>query len=198
MVGFFSLPASKLVGYVMPALAPAIALLAPGWAPWPRRWQVLGGLAALLCLGLVGALGARAPGSQRDLGRTLAGLWSPGDHLVHVDHYFYDLGFYAGLPAPPIVLSDWDDPEIPHWDNWRKELADAARFDPAAGRDVLWSWRRLPEIGCAPGRWWLVALPEDLPGVQDLPGLTLVQRGRHASLLRIDPRDCGAATPSAR
>ena len=38
---------------------------------------------------------------------------------------------------PSWVVDDWLNPEIATRDNWRKELYDAAKFDPAVGKQVL-------------------------------------------------------------
>jgi hypothetical protein len=76
-----------------------------------------------------------------------------------VDEYFYDVPFYARLGAPVVVVSDWTDPELPRHDNWRKELHDAARFDPARGSQVLWPSARLDALGCGGGEVWFVLKP---------------------------------------
>jgi 4-amino-4-deoxy-L-arabinose transferase-like glycosyltransferase len=192
VVGFFSLPASKLVGYVMPALAPMAALLALALAtrprPWPRVATVAAG-AALLCVAAVVALAWQAPGSHRDLGIALRERWQPGDRLVFVDADYYDLRFYARVQSPAIVLSNWADPELQHLDNWRKELLDAARFAPEQGRALLWGWARLPQVVCHSGQVWLVAGPDKLPRLAALRA-EVVFAGRHASLLRVAGQAC--------
>ena len=198
VVGFFSLPASKLVGYVMPALAPMAALLALALArrDGRRAWRSLAALAAGLCLAIVAGLAWKAPGSHQDLGLALAQRLQPGDRVVFVDHYFYDVPFYARLAEPPVVVSDWDDPEIPRHDNWRKELHDAARFDPAQGARVLWPWQRVAELGCGAGATWWLAKHDTLARLQALQavrGLQTVVTGRHGVLLRSAAQDCRAA-----
>jgi len=79
VVLFFSLPASKLVGYIMPALAPFCALLAlPFTDPASRARRWLRGMvagAALLSLGLVAALAWIAPKSGQDVAASCA-AWS--------------------------------------------------------------------------------------------------------------------------
>jgi len=195
IVFFFSLPTSKLVGYIMPAMAPAVALLAMVLAARARPWRMtalLAAVAAGVCVGAVLLLAWKAPGSNRDIGRALGERWQPGDRLVYIDAPFYDLRFYAGVAAPAILLSGWDEPELTARDDWRKELFDAARFDPARGRELLWPWRRLPEIACHDGRVWIVATPAQLPKLASLAGLQTVLSGRHALLLQADGQACGA------
>ena len=49
----------------------------------------------------------------------------------------FDLGFYTQAKEPAWIVDDWQNPEIPKRDNWRKELYDAAKFDPVMGKRVL-------------------------------------------------------------
>ncbi|MEO7337789.1 MAG: glycosyltransferase family 39 protein [Caldimonas sp.] len=160
VVGFFSLPSSKLVGYVLPALAPWCVLIALAVGTTPRERRVFRGMAvasALVCLGLVAGLTLKPPNSHRAAALALAAQLAPGDKVVMVDEYFYDVPFYARLKKPVLIASDWADPDLPRRDNWRKELFDAARFDPAAGRKVLWPIGRLDAVACgANGAWFIV------------------------------------------
>jgi 4-amino-4-deoxy-L-arabinose transferase-like glycosyltransferase len=202
---FFSLPTSKLVGYILPALAPWCALLAAaltgrpaaGPADTPSRWLPLPGrvalaLAATLCVGAVVTLAWQAPKSNRDIGLALRAQAAPGDRLVLVDNPYQDLLFYARLPQPALVASRWDDPQIARQDNWRKELADAARFDPARAAQVLYPIGALPAVVCHGQRVWLVAGDDQASRLAGVPGARLVLQGRHAQLWRAEPQACAA------
>jgi hypothetical protein len=206
IVGFFSLPSSKLVGYVLPALAPVAALLAlvltARRTPWPR---VAAG-AAVACVAIVAFLAWKAPGSHRELARTLGAQVQAGDRVAFIDEVFYDLPFYAQLNAPAIVVSAWDAPDVTAQDNWRKELFDATRFSPDRGASVLWTWQRLAELPCfgatlgAPfsGKLWIVtAADHRARAVAAIEGLTLVQAVRGVELLTVQGHVCanGAAGP---
>lgn len=196
VVGFFSLPASKLAGYVMPALAPMAALLALALherAVDVRRWG-LG--AALFCVAIVVALAWRAPGSHRDAGRVLAERRQAGDRVVYVEQNFTDLGFYAGIAAPDAIVSNWDDPALPTEDNWRRELFDAARFDPSRGRRLLLGWSALPRLACESGRTWFVTSPENVARLMAAAPLEPSFAGAHATLLRADPARCNTTGPA--
>ena len=196
VVGFFSLPSSKLVGYVMPALVPLAALLALAMDRPGRPWRPVAAGAAVCCLLLIGLLAWKAPGSHRDVGLALSQRLQPGERVVFVDQYFYDVPFYARLQRPAVVVSQWGDPDIALNDNWRKELQDAARFDKAAAARTLWPWARIAELACgANATWWLTAA-ETLPRLQQaVPGATVVQVGRHALLLRSPALGCPPAAP---
>lgn len=187
VLGFFSLPNSKLVGYVLPALVPWCALLALAVGVPGGRWRMTLAVATALCIGVVAALAWQAPNSHRLAARALAAQIAAGDHVVMVDVFFYDLPFEAGLRHPVIVASDWADPDVPRRDNWRKELYDAARFAPERGRELLWPLARLEELACGPGAWWLVtggSAPAPLAGAQR------VFQDPHTQLWRLPAQRC--------
>ena len=171
VLGFFSVPSSKLVGYALPALAPWCALLGLGIAARPgTAWRWVMGASALLCVGIVVGFTVKSPHSNRAAALALAAQVAPADQVVMVDEYLYDLPFYARLTTPVLVASDWADPALPTRDNWRKELFDAARFDPAAGRRVLWPLAQLASLPCGRGTVWFVIAAGTSARVADLGG----------------------------
>lgn len=184
IVFFFSLPASKLVGYVLPAVAPAVALLALVLEARGTRWRWLAGATALACVAGVAALAWDARGSHRDVARALGEHWREGDTLAFADEAYFDVRFYAGVSAPAVVLADWGSPDLAGRDDWHKELSDAARFAPEAGRQRLLHWDEAPRLACGGGTLWLVANESALPRLAALGPLETVLRGRHALLLR--------------
>lgn len=193
VVGFFSLPASKLVGYVMPALAPAAALLALALQARTVRWPRVAAPAAALCMLIIAVVAWKAPGSHRDVGLALGARWQPGDRVIFIDEYFYDLPFYAGLRDPVAVVSGWGDPGLPQHDDWRKELFDAARFAPDHGAAVLWRWSRLSQLPCIAGRTWVVSSRQYLSRLWPLLQTAPVFEGHYALLLQAVVPACGAA-----
>ena len=203
MIGFFSLPSSKLVGYALPALAPWCALLAmaidrphePGRARtlvWP--WVM--GASALVCVAVVAVVAWKAPQSNRALALALAERMAPADRVVMVDEYFYDVPFYARLTQPVLIASDWADPALPTRDNWRKEMFDAARFDPALGRALLRPLDRLDAIACGAGAgagagafWFIVPAP-NAARVASLSGALRSFADARTELWRVPGRVC--------
>jgi 4-amino-4-deoxy-L-arabinose transferase-like glycosyltransferase len=191
IVGFFSLPSSKLVGYVLPALAPWCALLALALAGRAARltpWVM--GAAALACVAIVGAVAWKAPGSNRALALALAERMARDDTVVMVDEFFYDVPFYARLQRPVLIASRWDDPDLPRHDNWRKEVFDAARFDPALGRTLLRPLDRLDTLTCGTGTVWFIAAPAEAVRVSALAGATRAFNDARAELWRVPGRAC--------
>ena len=199
VLAFFSMPASKLVGYIMPALAPVCTLLALPLVSrdgqthrWLRPMVVL---AALFCLALVGTLAWVAPKSGQDVGRLLRGLVTPADVVVLVGESFNDVVFEARLTQVPLVASNWDDPDVKRRDSWRKELADTVRFDAAKVAAVLYPIDQLPALVCRGKRVWLVDGNTDQPRAAAVPGAVRVLRGKYAQLWRAEPQNC--AVPAA-
>ena len=191
VVGFFSLPSSKLVGYVLPALAPWCALMALAVAASRMRlWPWVMGASALVCVVIVGVFAWQAPKSNRAASLALAAQLAPTDRVVMVDEYFYDLPFDARLKAPVIVASDWADPALPTRDNWRKELFDAARFAPARGRALLRPLDKLDTLLCDAGRVWFVVDPGRSPQLAALPGIERVFADPRTELWRAPARAC--------
>ncbi|MCP5228282.1 glycosyltransferase family 39 protein [Accumulibacter sp.] len=150
IVIFFSLPNSKLVGYVFPALPPLAFLIADALLGWLRKRQeaqrpeaaaYLGGslvVAGGMCVLFIALVGQFDDTSTRALSRQVAPLYRSGDQIVMIDEYEYDVPFYLQAEKDAWVVSDWQDAAaIAERDNWRKELYDAGQFDAARMREVL-------------------------------------------------------------
>lgn len=139
---FFSIPKSKLPGYILPALPPLAYLVAQAlmrrW-PRPHAWapKAWGSVAALLCLVLIGVAVKYDDQSARPVVPIVQPLIRQGVPLVYVNEFVYDLPFYLAQPTPIPVISNWDDPRLPLHDNDRKELFDAGAFNPSLMPKVL-------------------------------------------------------------
>jgi hypothetical protein len=178
---FFSIPTSKLVGYVIAALPPfawfiqevfeqRLAQGSPATGRSIARHVVI---AALVCWFAVAALLVFPQRSTRPLAQVLAKQAGPGDQLVMLDQYAYDLPMYADWRAPIAVVSNWDDPNLKQADDWRLELYDAAQFEPDAGHRLLWLPARLQSFLCAPDHptTWLVGYLDEAHRFPVLAGL---------------------------
>ena len=195
VLGFFSIPSSKLVGYALPALAPWCALLAlavagSGVDHRRRIWPWAMGAAALGCVAIVGAVAWKAPQSSRALALRLAAAIAPADTVVMVDEYYYDVPFYARLAKPVVIASRWDDPALPTRDNWRKEVFDASRFDPVLGRRVLSPLDKLDALACGNGAVWFIVPRSEAARVSVLAGATRSYTDQRAELWRVPGRTC--------
>jgi hypothetical protein len=94
--------------------------------------------------------------SARELGQALRPLASPGERLVFLHAYYFDLPFYARWQGPVEVVEDWNDATLTTRDNWRKELADAGVFDPQQARRLLRLRSDVPAVSCEVAPWWAV------------------------------------------
>jgi 4-amino-4-deoxy-L-arabinose transferase-like glycosyltransferase len=169
IVVFFSLPSSKLIGYILPAIPPLAYLIAETFSLWlyrdrlhAQRWYAgTLGLAALTCIALVIGVALADKVSARPLASRAAPAWQPDDQLVMMDEYQYDLPFYLRSEKPAWVVSDWNDPEIPRRDNWRKELLDAREFDRHTRPSVLLTIPQLAARLCTfdAGAVWIWGRP---------------------------------------
>ena len=191
IVGFFSIPSSKLVGYALPALAPWCALIALAIATGTTRiWRRVMAAAAIACVAIVAVAAWKAPNSNRALALTLASSMAPTDRVVMVDECYYDVPFYARLARPVVIASDWADPSIPTRDNWRKEVFDAGRFDPALAQELLRPLTELPRMACGASAVWFIVPGGHVARVSGLPGATRMFADRRTELWRAPGRAC--------
>ncbi len=213
VIVFFSLPTSKLVGYVLPALAPLAFLLAEvilgarraDGEPAVRLLRLSAAVAAGICVIAVGIAANNARGSAGPLAKVVREQARPDDTFVSLHTYPFDLALYARATRPAWVVDDWLNPEVPVRDNWRKELYDAAQFDPATGKQVLVSPAEFNARLCkAPegARYWVWGTGEDNPAYLALQGLAPVVSSVKYVMWRVDvdaalrQRVCGG-TPRA-
>src|ERR1019366_1904290 len=127
---FFSIPQSKPVGYMMAVIFPVAYLVADAVASRTRDGAGAA-VAALICIATVAYYSLAYHRDNTALARTLLRLRAPGDPVVFVGEYFFDIPLHARLAEPVPVISDWHDPSIAKQDNWRRELVESAPFAPA-------------------------------------------------------------------
>lgn len=190
IVGFFSLPSSKLVGYVLPALTPWCLLLSLAAARFDRWWRVTAAVGVVACLIPVIYLAIKPPHAAKPGAAFLAAHIAPGDGIVFIDEVFYDLSFYLNLKQPPIVVADWANPDIPKRDNWRKELYDAARFDPMLAQKVLWPIGRIGELTCQGHAVWFALHPGNERHLAGIPGVATAYADKELKLVHAPARRC--------
>lgn len=188
IVVFFSLPQSKLIGYVLPALPP----LAYGLArvllcgPALRGVRATAWASAAICIASVVAVTVYAtpPGARLKL--PVGTRVPPDARVLMVGTYFYEIPFYWKLQKPVLIEGDWASPDIAHHDNWRKEVADAAQFDSARAAQVLVAPQRLSAALCVPQPTWVVGPSNASIAYPWLHGLTLVAVNDQAAVWRFD------------
>jgi 4-amino-4-deoxy-L-arabinose transferase-like glycosyltransferase len=202
---FFSLPSSKLVGYVLPAVPPLALLIADGYLALGRpsvrdkRWWQAGlALGLAVSLGVVLALAVNPRDSSRDPARALAAQRGEDEPVVLLGNYYFDLPFYAHLRAPVSIVDDWNNSrEIARHDNWRKELADAGRFAPDLAAARLIDSAALPQALCRSAVSWVIGPSPQATIEPLLIGAEVAYTQRGTTLWRVQRRllpDAIAAT----
>ncbi len=161
---FFSLPNSKLVGYILPALPPFAFLIAdalrPFWTERPlralSRWLIATVVvAAVGCVVVAVAAHFFQPKSRQTLAENLRAWKGPRDPVIFLDNFYYDVMFYARLDAPVSVVNRWLPADVMK-DSWPRELFDAARFAPADSARRLLLPDELEPALCGAQSSWLI------------------------------------------
>ena len=111
------------------------------------------------------------------------------------DEYLYEIPFYWKLQRPVIVLGDWNPAIVDARDNWRKELHDAARFEPARGARTLVDAAGIPDVLCGHHVTWIVGAPASAARYPWLANARLVASNERAAVWRFDGG--GGATAGA-
>ena len=198
VVLFFSLPKSKLLGYVLPAVPPLAYLIADGFLAIStpstlrkRLWWTSTALAGVVSIGVVIGLSAQARKSSQSLALALGAQRAPDEPVFMLQRYYFDLPFYARIRTPVAVVDDWASAHLGARDDWRKELADAGRFAGAAASSVLLLPAAFAPALCASPRTWVVG-PASAVGTHPLLAQAReIARTGHATLWVID-----AASPA--
>lgn len=184
---FFSIPSSKLIGYILPVM-PALALLsALGWeramAHRARAGLVFFSLCLFniaLALTIVLKVGeVTRTGRSQDVAQILACAASESDTVYASDAYPYDLPFYAQTSRPMVVLGNWDQLRKTTGDGWHRELFEGSDFDAQAAK-VLQDPTVLAQAGTVPGNWFITKVEN--PVFEGPGGWKLFYRGAGWSL----------------
>lgn len=152
---FFSIPQSKLVGYILPVAAQLAFLIGEcasrriaASARALLLWRASAVLAVTACIAGVVIGGMVKPSASRGLAQELAKRIGPTDSVVFVEAYYFDFSFYAALRSPVLVVQDWTNAAIARRDNWERELHDARRFAGPSGAPVLLQLSELMPTVC--------------------------------------------------
>ncbi|MBS0501067.1 MAG: glycosyltransferase family 39 protein [Burkholderiaceae bacterium] len=192
IVLFFSIPRSKLIGYILPVLPPLALLAALGWqralAARPRagRWFAAAWLLAAALPVAITLAAPRIEGGKlsRDVAAELACRAAPGDPIYALGGYPMDLPFTAQTQQPLRLVQDWARTRAEAGDTWARELFEAGDFEPATARRILLQPEVLAQAARQPHAWLLA--PRDLPPDQRplLAGWQPVSEGQAWALYR--------------
>ena len=147
IIGFFSFPSSKIIGYALPVMPPLALLAALGWDAAVARTrlgaQAQGRWFAVLCVASMGiAVAANLAAAEytqkygaKDVAKALQAAGAkPSDTVYLLGDYAYDLPFYRQAGAPMVVIQDWPEKRKTDGDDWQHELLDGEKFDARVAR----------------------------------------------------------------
>lgn len=132
VIAFFSLPASKMIGYIFPLLPAAALIAGPFVSRWRWRWPALA-VAALLCVGL-GVMGPHwQKHSPMALAELLAAQIGPDDDVVYMDWLYYDVAVRLDRSRPAYLNGDWSHRSTDMPDSLQRQLVEGREFEPTTG-----------------------------------------------------------------
>ena len=198
---FFSIPESKLVGYVLPALVPLAVLVALTAEPLIKRsrramtlWRATVAASTVICIAVAVGFAVAHPKSSESLAMVLRSQHGTHSGLAFIDEYRYDVPFYLRDTSPVLVVSNWDPAEIQQHDNWRKEMADAAGFAPEAAAGRLFGDASFRSALCDGRIHWVMAKLDRAKRYPFLNAAQPVATDRDSALWHIDgPSSAGFA-----
>lgn len=196
IVLFFSLPHSKLLGYILPAVPPLAAIAAEGFVSrdgasrsFPRFWYCAAGAGFAITLAILTWMALFHDKSSGPLARVLYEQRAKDEPVVVLGRYPFDLPFYARLTQPVTIVDQWDAVDLQNHDNARKEIADAGAFDRSAAATRLLLPEALYSRLCQTGVTWLVGPPAAVQNYPVLQDAQEVYREARAVLWKLDRRD---------
>jgi 4-amino-4-deoxy-L-arabinose transferase-like glycosyltransferase len=180
---FFSVPRSKLPGYILPAV-PALAIVLGPWCAHWRHRKLLAVAGVLLSVALIpAAMTAKglAPGR---LAAELRGQIAESDRVVFLKRYFFSVPLILERKRAVEVVDDWSVSSTQMPDSWRRELAEGREFEPARAEGVLLSPAQFAASLADTAPVWVWAVRNDID-VPELAGFTVVrERGEYVVLHR--------------
>jgi 4-amino-4-deoxy-L-arabinose transferase-like glycosyltransferase len=185
VVAFFSVPRSKLAGYIFPAL-PALAILIGPWiARWPHR-RLAAATAAAICIAAVPAALLSKELDQGRLASDLRGQIAAADRVVFWNGYFFSVPVILQRTRAVEVVGDWTMPSPQLPDNWRRELTAGKEFEPASAAGVLISPADFrASLSNSPARVWVWVHKAELKKTELSDFEIVRERGEYAVLRQI-------------
>lgn len=155
ILAFFSIPTSKLIGYILPTV-PAFALLGALWldsalkqSPHPLRWQrrifIIGFMGAVLGMASVFIFHHIDKKSHKAITEQVRPQITAAARVVFYNYYFFSVPFYLNRPQPAQVTGDWHNPALFKTDGANTELYTSAKFDTERAASILISTAQLTQ-----------------------------------------------------
>jgi hypothetical protein len=129
---FFSLPRSKLIGYMFPLLPAFAILFGPWFAAYGAR-RAIAGIGAVVCVCAPLTAASIQPTGPIGIAAKLRQQIAPGDAVVFVGGYLFDVAIMLNRPKPSYVVGDWSKHAAELHDSIRRQFTEGREFEPRTG-----------------------------------------------------------------
>ena len=191
IVIFFSIPSSKIIGYVLPVIAPTCVLCVLGWDRLTQQTRIkhffYKGM-FVLSLGVVVLIQIQAAVitnryASVDVAKVLSCQDLSNAKILIAGEYAYDLPFLMNLKTQLWVVQNWDNERIHAGDNWRREMFEGVNFEPETS-SVLKPMYTLATESKVSERWLLIPKEWTAKPMVENFGYILEYKGQAWSLYR--------------
>jgi hypothetical protein len=152
---FFSIPPSKLVGYIFPLL-PAFAIFVGPWFAAYRYRRATAVIGALLCVSAVPIAAFVKSNGPVGLAKAFKTRIAAADDVVFLNKYFFDAAIVLDRRTPIYLKDDWSKRADQLPDNIHRQFTEGREFEAASGR-VLIGKEQLKELLMHPQPVWIFA-----------------------------------------
>jgi 4-amino-4-deoxy-L-arabinose transferase-like glycosyltransferase len=199
---FFSIPESKLIGYILPVVSPLAILIAEGLT-LQRFWHNAFSyqrlipliLAAGLCVTVISYVAKNYDDNYtQSLAKAYVSQSQSNEPVVFLDVYPFDFIIYSQAQQPIPVFYNWDNPAILQDDKWQKELLEASYFATAEKKTILRARQDFSTELCAQPVTWIVTLQVIAKGTPLLDSAILIAKTADYGLYRFTPSDQACST----
>ncbi|MDB6063599.1 MAG: dolichyl-phosphate-mannose-mannosyltransferase family protein [Verrucomicrobiaceae bacterium] len=194
---FFSIPTSKVVGYILPTLPPLAMLMGDFLArrfeenkhgteiksiwvlrsiryfPWVGGFVIL---AAIITVSIVDHSGIRP------LANMLQKEITSNDVIVSYRTYYQDLPMYLLSQKPMVIVDDWKNPAILQEDNWRREFYLGLQNQPEANNWLI-EEAEFAHLLSTQNRVFVMARMRDEKHLAEQYGLKVIRRDKKNVLM---------------
>jgi 4-amino-4-deoxy-L-arabinose transferase-like glycosyltransferase len=133
---FFSLPPSKLVGYIFPLL-PAFAIIVGPWFATYRYRYATATLGGAICACAVFVAAYVIPTGPIGLAKKFKEQIAPTHDVVFVGQYLFDVAVILDRKTPIYVVDDWSRRAADLPDSIRRQFTEGREFDPMSAHALI-------------------------------------------------------------
>lgn len=193
---FFSIPTSKLLGYILPVVPPLAFLIGTGFshAAYPIRFKQVSWwgaifIALLLNISAIWVTTFSPRDSTKNIAQRFVQKANKAQPLFMLNHYFFDFPFYASLANPVIVVNDWKAEMEKQTDGQARELMDTVFFDQRQTSHTLLPKEAWTSTLCRHDISWVMSFKDEKENYPFLGLAQLITTDLEIALWKIDISD---------